>query len=282
MTHQFRTTALGALLASAVALPAVAQDALPIAVQMYTLRDYGSLEEQLQAVEDAGVTAIETVGTHDVTAEEMTTLLEEYGIEVISSHVQLDALREGVEDSVEFNKAIGNDTITVPYLAEEQRPTDAEGWRELGEELAGIAEDLAEEDMRLAYHNHDFEMVEYDGQTALEIMFEAAGPEVLAQIDLAWVDRGGHDPAEYLRSMGDRVFAVHAKDNAPEGENEDQLGFAAVGAGTMEWPGILEAADEVGAEWYIIEHDMPADAAGVVAEGASFLKDHLSQDDAAQ
>ena len=67
-------------------------------------------------------------------------------------------------------------------------------------------------------------------------------PEVLAQIDLAWVDRGGHDPAEYLRSMGDRVFAVHAKDNAPEGENEDQLGFAAVGAGTMEWPGILEAA----------------------------------------
>ncbi|RVV96509.1 sugar phosphate isomerase/epimerase, partial [Mesobaculum littorinae] len=187
MTHHFRTTTLATLLASAVALPAAAQDALPIAVQMYTLRDYGTLEEQLQAVEDAGVTAIETVGTHDVTAEEMTALLDEHGIEVISSHVQLDTLRDGIEDSVAFNKAIGNDTITVPYLAEEQRPTDAEGWQELGEELGGLAAELAAEDMRLAYHNHDFEMVDYDGRTALELMFEAAGPELLAEIDLAWV-----------------------------------------------------------------------------------------------
>ncbi|WP_422071556.1 sugar phosphate isomerase/epimerase family protein [Tranquillimonas rosea] len=278
MTQHIRHAALGTILAGAVALPAAAQDALPIAVQMYTLRDLGTLEEQLQAVEDAGVTAIETVGTHDVSAEEMTGLLDEHGIEVISSHVQLDSLREGIDDTVQFNRAIGNDTITVPYLAEEQRPSDAEGWRDLGEELAGIAEDLAEEDMRLAYHNHDFEMVEYDGQTALEILFEAAGPDLLAQVDLAWVERGGHDPSEFLRTIGDRVFAVHAKDNAPEGENEDQRGFAAVGAGTLEWPGILEAAQEVGTEWYIIEHDLPADAAGVIAEGADYLRAELPQD----
>ena len=275
MTHHIQNAALGTILASALAFPAVAQEGQPIAVQMYTLRDLGTLEEQLQAVEDAGVTAIETVGTQEVSAEELNSMLDEHGIEVVSSHVQLATLRNELDEAVAFNKAIGNDTITVPYLPEDQRPTDAAGWQELGEELGGIAAELAEEDMRLGYHNHDFEMVDYDGQTALEIMFEAAGPDVLAQIDLAWVDRGGHDPAEYLRTIGDRVFAVHAKDNAPDGENEDQRGFAAVGAGTLDWPGILDAAQEVGVEWYIIEHDLPADAAGVIAEGADFLREEL-------
>ncbi|HEY0334302.1 MAG TPA: sugar phosphate isomerase/epimerase, partial [Stenotrophomonas sp.] len=40
----------------------------PIAVQMYTLRNVASLDEQLKIVHDAGVHAVETVGTQNVTA----------------------------------------------------------------------------------------------------------------------------------------------------------------------------------------------------------------------
>lgn len=274
------THVAAALLAGAAALPATAQESdAPIAIQTYSLRDLGGFEAQMQAVSDAGVDAVETFGMDEADPEETRALLDEYGIEVISEHVPLERLRSDMEGVVAFAEAVGNDTITVPYLPEEMRPDDADGWRELGEELSGYAEDLAAEDLRLAYHNHDFEMVEYDGRTALEILFEAAGPDVLAEIDLAWVDRGGHDPAEFLRTIGDRVFAVHAKDNAPEGENADQMGFAAVGAGTLDWDAILEAADEVGVEWYIVEHDQPADPAAVVAEGAEFLRGPLSGTD---
>ncbi|WOI58182.1 sugar phosphate isomerase/epimerase [Palleronia sp. LCG004] len=270
-----KTTILAALLAGTTALPALAQDDLPIAAQMYTLRDYGTLEEQLQAVADAGITHIETFGMEENDLDAFAAALDEHGIEVISDHASIDRLRDDLDMVVEMNRALGNDTITVPYLAEEMRPTDAEGWTEFGEELAGYASELAEQDMRLAYHNHDFELVEYDGTTALEILFEAAGPDVLSELDLAWVARGGHDPAEMLTTLGDRVFAVHAKDNAPEGENEDQRGFAAVGEGVLDWDSILEAANEVGVEWYIIEHDQPADAAGQIATGAEYLREAL-------
>ena len=266
------------LLVGATALPAGAQEAdLPIAVQMYTMRDFGTWDEQLQAVQDAGVSAVETFGMEGRESGEVNALLDEYGIDVISAHVPIDRLRNELDAVVEFNQAIGNDTLTVPYLAEEMRPTDAAGWTEFGEELGAMAAELSDDGMRLAYHNHDFEMVEYDGRTALEILFEAAGPDVLAEIDLAWVDRGGQDPAEYLRTIGDRVFAVHAKDNAPEGENEDQRGFAAVGEGTLDWDSILTAAEEVGTEWFIIEHDQPADAAGQIATGADYLREHLPE-----
>lgn len=250
---------------------------LPIAVQLYTLRDFGTLDERLAAVEAAGVTAVETVGTQDVTAEELKSLLDAHGIEAISTHAQIDDLRADLQGVVDFNKAIGNDTITVPFLAEEMRPTDEAGWVALGEELKTISDELQAQDMRLAYHNHDFEMVDVGGRTALEVMMEAAGEDVLAQIDLAWVARGGQDPAEFLGRFEDRVFAVHAKDNAPEGENEDQRGFAALGEGVLDWAAILPAAEEAGVEWYIIEHDQPPAADEVVATGASFLTENLPE-----
>lgn len=251
---------------------------LPIAAQMYTLRDYGTLDEQLGAVQAAGVTAVETVGMQDTDAETLKTLLDKHGITAISTHAQLADLRSDVDAVVAFNKAIGNNVIVVPYLPEEERPTDAAGWVTLGEELAGLNEKLKAEGMTLAYHNHDFEMAQFDGRTALEIMMEAAGEDVMAELDLAWVARGGLDPVEYLGRFDDRIFAVHAKDNAPEGEAEDERGFKALGQGTLDWATILPAADAAGVDWYIIEHDQPLDAAAVVKTGAEFLTTNLPAD----
>jgi len=274
------------LIASAVTLSALsvpgfaqAQDnsaELPIAVQMYTLRNFGSLEEQLAAVNRAGISAIETVGTQKVTAEELNALLEEHALEVISSHVQLDDLRNRLDETVAFNHAVGNDTLTVPYLAEDARPSDAEGWQTLGEELGGIAAELEKEGLRLAYHNHDFEMEMYGDKTALEHLFEAAGADLLAELDIAWVARGGFDPAEYVTRFDGQLFAVHAKDNAPEGTAEDEGGFATLGKGVLDWDAILPAIEATDVEWYIIEHDMPLDAEEVITEGNSFLQEKLT------
>ncbi|WMT89224.1 sugar phosphate isomerase/epimerase [Pelagibacterium sp. H642] len=275
------STAIAGFVVAAGAASVSAQDAapegdaaLPIAVQMYTLRNFGSVEEQLAIVEEAGVSAVELVGTHDMSAEDLNGLLDAHGIEAVSAHVQLDALRSGIEDVIEFNKAVGNEVITVPYLAEEARPTDAEGWTALGEELEEFAGQLEAEGLQLAYHNHDFEMEEFDGQTALEVMFDAA-PSVLAQLDVAWIDRAGLDAAEYIANFDGRLFAIHAKDNAPEGEAEEEDGWAAVGSGTIDWQAVLTAANDAGAQWYIIEHDNPADASATVDSSARFLEQEL-------
>lgn len=262
-----------------IAPAAIAQTAktgdLPIAVQLYTLRDFGTLDEQLAAVEKAGVTAVETVGTHDITAEELKSLLDKHHIEPISTHAQIDDLRTDLQAVIDFNKAIGNDVITVPYLDEDMRPTDAAGWEKLGAELKEMAAKLDSQDMDLAYHNHNFEMVEYDGKTALEIMMDAAGDDVMVELDVAWVARGGYDPAEYLTRFNDRLFAIHAKDNAPEGEAPEEKGFKALGEGVLDWSTILPAAEKADVDWYIIEHDMPIKADEVVMTGAKFLTENL-------
>ena len=248
---------------------------LPIAVQMYTLRDAGTLDAQLKIVHDAGVHAVETVGTQNVSAAELKQLLDKYSIRAIASHVQLADLRNDLDRVVAFNRAVGNTTLVVPYLEKEQRPTDAAGWTALGTELGQIARRVQAQGMTLAYHNHDFELVEFDGRTGLELLFDAAGPALKTELDLAWVARSGHDPAAMLGRFHGRMFAVHAKDNAPKGQGADEGGFAALGQGVLDWNAILPAAADASVRWYIIEHDHPRDPAAVIQTGADFLRQHL-------
>ncbi|MET0548024.1 MAG: sugar phosphate isomerase/epimerase [Xanthomonas sp.] len=278
MTTPTRTTATLALLLL-VALPAFARDAAgqqkPIAVQMYTLRNAGSLDQQLKIVHDAGVGAVETVGTQNVGAEELKRLLDRYSIKPISSHVQLADLRKNLDQVVAFNRSIGNKVLVVPYLDQKERPTDAAGWTALGKELGQLAKRARAKGMRLAYHNHDFELVDFNGKTGLELLFAAAGPGLETELDLAWVARAGYDPAAMLGKFKGRMFAVHAKDNAPKGQAEDEGGFAAVGKGVLNWSAILPAAAASGVQWYIIEHDQPRDPARVIQTGADYLREHL-------
>lgn len=261
------------------ALPAFAQttdaQAKPIAVQMYTLRNVASLEEQLKIVHDAGIHAVETVGTQNASAADLKRLLDKYSIQVVSTHVQLSDLRSDLDKVVAFNKSIGNSVLVVPYLKKEERPTDAAGWTALGKELGAISNKVRAKGMTLAYHNHDFEIVDFNGKTGLELMFEGAGPKLEAELDLAWIARAGYDPAALLGKFRGRVFAVHAKDNAPTGQAKEEDGFAALGKGVLNWNAILPAAARAGVQWYIIEHDHPLDPAAVVKTGAAYLNEHL-------
>lgn len=278
MNTSVRGTAILALLLAA--LPAFAHDMAtpqkPIAVQMYSLRNAGSLDQQLKIVHDAGVGAVETVGTQGVSAPELKQLLDRYAIKAISSHVPLAELRKDLPGVVAFNRSIGNTTLVVPYLDAKDRPTDAAGWTALGQELGRISKQVRAEGMRLAYHNHDFELVDFNGRTGLELLFAAAGPDLQTELDLAWVARAGHDPAVMLGKFRGRLFAVHAKDNAPKGQAEDEGGFAAIGQGVLDWNAILPAAAGAGVQWYIIEHDQPRDPAKVIKTGAGYLRDHLT------
>lgn len=278
MNTSVRGTAILALLLAA--LPAFAHDMAtpqkPIAVQMYSLRNAGSLDQQLKIVHDAGVGAVETVGTQGVSAPELKQLLDRYAIKAISSHVPLAELRKDLPGVVAFNRSIGNTTLVVPYLDAKDRPTDAAGWTALGQELGRISKQVRAEGMHLAYHNHDFELVDFNGRTGLELLFAAAGPDLQTELDLAWVARAGYDPAVMLGKFRGRLFAVHAKDNAPKGQAEDEGGFAAVGQGVLDWNAILPAAAAAGVQWYIVEHDQPRDPVKVIKTGADYLRDHLT------
>ncbi|MCA2372894.1 sugar phosphate isomerase/epimerase [Agrobacterium genomosp. 3 str. CIP 111-78] len=274
---KFASMAVVVALAAGIANPVLAQDSktLPIAAQMYTLRNSGTLEEQLAILNRAGVSAVETVDMQKVSAGELNALLEKHKIKVISSHVPIDKLRGNLDEVITEQKAVGNPVVTVPFLKPEDRPKDAAGWTAFGKELGGYADKLSAAGLSMAYHNHDFEMVKFDGKTALELLLDAAGPKLQSELDVAWVARSGNDPAQFLGILKGKVFAIHAKDNAPAGTAENERGFATLGTGVLDWKAILPAAKQAGVKWFILEHDLPLDAEAVVTKGNAFLNERL-------
>ncbi|WP_309568493.1 sugar phosphate isomerase/epimerase [Rhizobium rhizogenes] len=277
LKSKFAGMAFVVALAAGFANPVFAEDSktLPIAAQMFTLRNSGTLEEQLAILNRAGVSAVETVDMQKVSASELNALLEKHKIKVISSHVPIDKLRGNLDEVITEQKAVGNPVVTVPFLKPEDRPKDAAGWTAFGKELGGYADKLSTAGLSMAYHNHDFEMVKFDGKTALELLLDAAGPKLQAEVDVAWVARSGNDPAAFLGTLKGRVFAIHAKDNAPAGTGENERGFATLGTGVLDWKAILPAAKQAGVKWFILEHDLPLDAEAVVTKGNAFLNERL-------
>ena len=135
------------------------------------------------------------------------------------------------------------------------------------------AKKLAEEGIKLYYHNHHIEFRKFDGRTMLDIIRENA--DLLGfELDVHWVHRGGYDPATVIRDYAGKVELIHLKDYRIGGMSNDAFAalgkgdfktfmgefrnvvqFAEVGEGTLDMKGIIEASLESGAKQFFIEQD---------------------------
>ncbi len=252
---------------------------LPIAVQMYTLRSLTTpLDDLLGQLAAIGYSGIETVGNQGVAdPAELRGLLDKHGLTVCSAHVALAQLEADMDEVVRFHQAIGNQTLVIPWIGETLRAPDAAGWRQLGGKLDGLGQQLRDQGMKLLYHNHAFEMAEIEGELAIDWLLDGADARNLGfEIDLAWVQRGNQNGVKLLSRYAGRCPRVHCKDVAAAGQNEDQMGFADVGYGVMVWGELLAAAKAAGAEWYIVEHDLPKEPLESVRRSYGFLSKQLA------
>jgi sugar phosphate isomerase/epimerase len=244
-----------------------------LAIQLYTMRSVADLDRILDAVAEAGFRHVETVGSHLDDAANVKAKLDAHGLMASSSHVGLAALRERPEAVVDSCRTLGIDQLFMPAVPPDKRDMPADGWRALGRELGDMAERLRQQGIELGYHNHDWELAPKEGgRTALELLFEAAGGSPLTwQVDVAWLVRGGADPKVWLDRYRGRITSAHVKDLAPSGQNQDQDGWADLGAGVLDWRDLWRACRDAGARWMVVEHDKPSDPARTARASFAFL-----------
>jgi sugar phosphate isomerase/epimerase len=232
-----------------------------LSFEMYSSRFAPTLEEQVKLVAEVGYTDVqpfffgppEGSGTIDA----YVALLKHYGLTARSGHFTLDLFDKSPELVAEIAKAFGMGLVVMPWINPEDRPTTAAGWQAIGRKMAAHTEAMQKYGLSFAYHNHDFEMARLpDGSYPLE---HVLGESVQLEPDLAWMVIGKVDPLAWIRKYWGRIPAVHVKDLAPTGENADEMGFADVGQGTMDWQMLWDACVAAGAQLMIAEHDKPSD-----------------------
>ncbi|MEU6247811.1 sugar phosphate isomerase/epimerase [Glycomyces sp. NPDC047010] len=251
-----------------------------IGVQCFTLRDEfpaHGVYETFRKVRDIGYRTAE-VSALAMTKENVAELVrvrEELGFEFASISGGLtgeESLTTALGKFVDDAHALGADMIRIGMLPPEAM-RDASTVAAFADGCQEVAVRLADEGIRLHYHNHHVDFAKYDGRYLLDVIAERS-PLVGLEIDAHWVQRGGLDPVRTLRRYAGRVSMVHLKDyriarlpvevytaldagdRGPWQEAMQQIvQFAEVGEGNLDFPSIIDAAIAIGADHLLVEQD---------------------------
>lgn len=229
--------------------------------QLYSARNFQPWDKVLKLLGEAGYSEVEGFGGVYADPAGFRKEFDKNGLSMPTGHFSIDMLETNFDGARKIADALGVTTLICPFLNPDARPeATAAGWRGFGERLAAVGETARKAGYGFAWHNHDFEFKALaDGSVPQEHIL-AAAPDIGWEIDVAWVVRGGADPLAWIGDYASRIVAAHVKDIAPTGVAEDEDGWADVGHGTMDWPGIMKALREkTPARVFVMEHDNPND-----------------------
>ena len=267
-----------ALLFSCAPKQTKAVDEIPVALQLYTVRNELAADflGTLCKVSEMGYDGVEFAGLNGYEPAQIKKWCDSLELTPISAHVPLAEMIADVDKVIETYKAIGCEYIVVPYVTEERRP-GGELFMQMVEEIRAIGEKAKAAGLVLLYHNHDFEFRKLeDGQIGLDYLYANIPADLLqTELDQCWVKYAGYDPVAYLQKYEGRSPVVHLKDFHVEGKQEGDpyaligldekekkantaFEFRPLGKGIQDIPAIIEASKAAGSKWFVVEQDQPS------------------------
>ena len=252
---------------------------LPVGIQVYGLRDLlentpERFEEVMQEVKEIGYDGVELAGLYGLKPAYIKEVLDKVGLTAFSAHVPFADMVEDIDQVIKDYSEIGVHFLVMPYLPEEYRPANPEGFLGFLKELDAIGAKINAAGMELLYHNHDFEFVKLpDGAYGYDRMFEMIPAENLkSELDTCWCNVAIGKAADYVKKYSDRLPVLHLKDYIKEGEVKNMykligveteeaaeesgyFGFRPVGFGQMIWEPVLENALNGFTKWVVVEQD---------------------------
>ena len=222
-----------------------------IGIQLYTVRERmaADVPGTLQALAEVGYDEVEFAGYFDHTPTEVRAFLDATGLVSPSAHVSLDDIRNSPQQLMETAQTLGNQYVALGWLAPEERRTldDYRGHIDL---VVGFAEQCRAAGLQFAWHNHDFEFIELEGQRPIDLILDGTDPALVqVELDLYWITKAGVDPFTYFERHPGRFPLCHVKDMAAD------TSMADVGDGTIDFAAIFAASDIAGFKHYYVERD---------------------------
>jgi sugar phosphate isomerase/epimerase len=207
-------------------------------------------------------------------------LLDDNQLTTSSGHYDLfrfletpaDALKRYVDQCVEGAHAIGQRYITWPWLTPESRTL--EKFKLLAEKLNVVGEQVTKAKLGFAYHNHDFEFIDHDGENGYNIIMRDTDPSLVKlQVDLYWVMHSSKlSPAELFSKQPGRFVMWHIKDMDKVSRDYTELGN-----GSIDYKVILPEASRAGMQLYFLEQggNFAKDPIQSITDSALFFKKNL-------
>lgn len=280
--------------ATLLALPSFAKaDATKykMGLQLFTIRDAlaRDLKGTLKQVSSLGYQDSETYGFdpaqgtyYGMKAADFKNLLDENKLTTTSGHYNFsdfllksdDEVKSFVDACIKGAHALNQKYITWPWLAPELRTMDH--FRMLVKKLNMIGERVAKGGLGFAYHNHDFEFIDHNGENGYDLIMRETDPKtVKLQIDLYWAMHSSKlSPAALFRKQPGRFVMWHIKDM-----DKVTRDYTELGNGSIDYTVILPDAQLAGLQYYYLEQggNFATNPMQSIADSAAFFKKNLEK-----
>jgi sugar phosphate isomerase/epimerase len=224
-----------------------------IGIQLYTVRNQFQADPEgtLRRLAQIGYKEVEFAGYPPGSAQDVREMLQRHGLTAPSSHVNLRAVDDTWQQTLDFAAAVGQRYVTVPSFGGADRRT-LDGIKRVAARFNQAAEAARKHGLTFSYHNHDFEFAPVEGAVPFDVLLAETDPKLVTfEMDLYWITKGGKDPLDYFAKWPGRFPQVHVKDM----DGSPRKFFADLGTGTIDFARIFRKARQAGIRHYYYEQD---------------------------
>ena len=268
----------------------------PAGLQLFTL--FGVLDKDvpggIKKIAEVGYKEIESAfsmkgGFYGMSAKDFASLLKDNGLSWKSHHVlgapfkmpagakppagadgkpitipPMKNLKENMQELVDGVAEGG-----VNYLVCANIPLNtADEIKEAVDILGKTGEACKKAEITLAYHNHEAEFKNIDGQVPYNVLLTQLKPDILSmELDLGWASHSGNDPVELFKKYPGRFPLWHVKDIDKASGKPVELG-----AGFIDFKRIFDNASTAGMRHFFIEQDGAPKPFENIANSLAYLK----------
>jgi sugar phosphate isomerase/epimerase len=236
---------------------------MPIGCQTWPVRemiakDFPGTVKQLA---DAGFQSIELcspVGYGDLgfgglakyKGAELKKILGDAGVTCISSHFNIQELRDNQEDRIAWAKDVGLTQMLVPSLEGPEKPT-MDDVKRAADEYNKMGEHAAKAGIQQGLHNENFELSMVNGKRTYDVLFDLLDPKLVKfQFQVSTISQG-YDAAEYFTKYPGRFISMHV-----QGWSAQTRKIMPVGQDSLDWKKIFSAAKTGGIKNYFVEMNL--------------------------
>jgi sugar phosphate isomerase/epimerase len=231
---------------------------MKIAIQtnVWNNQFHQNLPELLAEIKSAGYDGLE-IGAHRLDLSRpgaFVELLNRSGLAVSGLHVHgelhnpeaIQPLYDFYTQAAHFAAAVGAPFLLISGKPKENGKTQPELAAEV-EVLQRVSDICRQQGLLLCYHNHYWELQQELRELEYLVAHTQQQDFGLA-LDVAWVHRAGHRPADIIHRFKERVLYLHMKDTTPDR-------FTDLGQGDVDFTAVKQAIQGLPLPWLAVERD---------------------------
>ena len=186
----------------------------------------------------------------------------------------MEHLKRYVDQCIKGAHTLNSKYITWPWLAPEFRTI--EHFKILSDKLNTIGEQVNDSGLEFAYHNHDFEFTDYNGEQGYDIILSNTDSKLVTlQMDMYWIEHSSQkDPAKLIAENPGRYVMWHIKDMDKETRD-----YSEMGNGSIDYKTMLSSIDKKDLQYYYIEQggNFAKNSMQSITDSATYFKKHLQR-----